>query len=283
GVFPDIRAGPPPPQSYNYAWNDDVIAMNQFAGVLTSATAAVASGLNTQGQGAPLVVYNPLNVAREDVVEAEVHVPGGAAKGLRVFGPDGTEVPAQMAGNKILFLAKVPSTGYAVYDVWPPAAGPSSVSQLKVTESSLENARYKVTIDSNGDLNSIFDKAVNKELLSAPVRLALQTEKPHDWPAWNMDWEDAKKAPRGYVQGPVKVRVVENGPVRVALQIERETDDSKFLQTVRLSAGDAGNRVEFLNTIDWKAKEAALKAVFPLTAVNPEATYNWDVGTIRRG
>jgi alpha-mannosidase len=283
GQFHDIMAGTATPQSYNYAWNDDVIAMNQFAGVLTSATAAVASGLNTEGQGTPLVVYNPLNVAREDVVEAEVHVPGGDAKGLRVLGPDGTEVPAQMAGNRILFLAKVPSTGYAVYDVRPAVSGPGSVSQLKVSDFSLENARYKITVDQNGDVSSIFDKAVGKELLSAPVRLALQTEKPHDWPAWNMDWEDEKKPPRGYVQGPAKVRVVENGPVRVALQIERETEDSKFVQTVRLSAGDAGNRVEFVNAIDWKAKEAALKAVFPLTAVNPEATYNWDVGTIRRG
>src|SRR5437764_3617433 len=98
-----------------------------------------------------------------------------------------------------------------------------------------------------------------------------------------MDWEDQKKPPRGYVQGAAKVRIVENGPVRVALQIERETEGSKFVQTVRLSAGDAGNRVEFLNAIDWKTREAALKATFSLTASNPEATYNWDVGTIARG
>ena len=29
-------------------------------------------------------------------------------------------------------------------------------------------------------------------------------------------------------------------------------------------------------------KEAHLKAVFPLTASNPNATYNWDIGTIER-
>src|SRR5437763_2935675 len=36
GQFHDIMAGTATPQSYNYAWNDDVLAMNQFAGVLTS-------------------------------------------------------------------------------------------------------------------------------------------------------------------------------------------------------------------------------------------------------
>ena len=137
-------------------------------------------------------------------------------------------------------------------------------------------------IDENGDVASIFDKQFNHQLLSAPARLAFQTEKPHDWPAWNMDWADQQKPPRGYVQGPAKVRVVENGPVRVAIEIERETEGSKFVQTIRLSAGDAGNRVEFGNSIDWHTEAAALKATFPLTAANPEATYNWDVGTIAR-
>ncbi len=280
GQFHDIMAGTATPLSYNYSWNDDVIAMNQFAGVVTSATAAVASGLDTQTQGTPVVVYNPLEIAREDVVEAEISLPAGT--GVRVVGPDGKEVPAQIAGRKVLFLAKVPSVGYAVYDVRPGTANAAS-SALKVSESSLENARYKLTLNQNGDVSSIFDKSLNKELLSAPSQLALQTEKPHDWPAWNMDWDDQKKPPRAYVQGPAKVRVVENGPVRVAVQVERQTENSRFVQTIRLAAGDAGNRVEFANAIDWKTKEAALKAVFPLTAGNPEATYNWDIGTIQRG
>ena len=54
------------------------------------------------------------------------------------------------------------------------------------------------------------------------------------------------------------------------------------MQTVRLSAGDAGNRVEFAEAIDWKTLAANLKAVFPLSAANPNATYNWEIGTIER-
>ena len=98
-----------------------------------------------------------------------------------------------------------------------------------------------------------------------------------------MDWADQQKPPRAYVSGPVQVRVVEKGPVRVAVEVTRETEDSKFVQTISLAAGDAGNRVEFANKIDWKTKEAALKATFPLTAANPVATYNWGLGTVQRG
>ncbi len=287
GQFHDILPGTATPKAFEYSWNDDVIAMNQFAGVLTSATSSIASGLNTQATGTAIVVYNPLNISREDVVEANIAFPNGTPKAIRVFGPDGKEVPGQVSDGpsgtaKILFLAKVPSVGYAVYDVR--AAESSALnSALRIAPSSLENARYRVQVDQNGDAASIFDKNLNKEILSAPVRLALQTEKPHDWHAWNMDWEDQQKPPRAYVQGPVKIRVVENGPVRVALEVKREAEGSRFIQTIRLSAGDSGNRVEFGNLIDWKTPEAALKATFPLTAANPLATYNWDVGTVQRG
>jgi alpha-mannosidase len=293
GQFHDILPGTATPKAFEFSWNDDVIASNQFAGVLTSATEGVASGLDTRAQGHPVVVYNPLNVAREDVVEATVSFAGGRPQAVRVFAPDGREVPAQVAGGRdgatqILFLARVPSVGYAVYDV---RAAPTSVaapatapaSALKVTDSSLENARYRLTLDANGDVSSIFDKTLGRELLSAPARLAFQTERPRDWPAWNMDWADRQKPPRAYVGGAVKVRVAENGAARVALEVERETEGSKFVQTIRLSAGDAGNRIEFGNVIDWHTRVAALKATFPLTAANPTATYNWDVGTIERG
>jgi hypothetical protein len=66
------------------------------------------------------------------------------------------------------------------------------------------------------------------------------------------------------------------------VEVSRETAGSRFVQTIRLSAGDAGKRVEFGNVIDWNTKESNLKATFPLTASNEMATYNWDIGTIER-
>ena len=283
GQFHDIMAGTATPKSYEYSWNDDVVAMNQFAGVLTSAAGAIASDLDTSGDGIAVVVYNPLNIERQDVVEASISFPQGTPKAVRVYGPDKNEVPAQLdASGRVLFLAQVPSVGFAVYDVLPADAAAPAASELQVSESSLENARYRLAIDADGDVSSIYDKSLKRELLSAPIRLALQTEHPYDWPAWNMDWADQQKPPRAYVSGPATVRVIETGPVRVAVEVTRETEDSKYTQTVSLAAGDAGNRVEFGNAIDWKTKEAALKATFPLTASNPMATYNWGLGTVER-
>ncbi|HZW81255.1 MAG TPA: glycoside hydrolase family 38 C-terminal domain-containing protein [Candidatus Deferrimicrobiaceae bacterium] len=281
GHFHDIAAGTATPKAYEFAWNDDVIAMNLFAGVLTDATEGVAAALNTETKGVPIVVFNPLNIAREDLVEASVNFPGGETKSVSVTGPDGKDVPAQISNGKVIFVAKAPSVGYAVYDVQP-GSGTSGAGELHVSENSLENQFYRVRLNADGDVASIFDKSIGKELLAAPARLAISYDNPEHWPAWNMDWDQEQAAPKEYVGGPAKIRVVDNGPARVAVEVSRETAGSKFVQTIRLSAGEAGKRVEFANVIDWNTKESNLKAAFPLAASNEMATYNWDIGTIKR-
>jgi alpha-mannosidase len=279
GHFHDIAAGTATPKAYEFAWNDDVIAMNQFAGVLSNATEAVSAALNTETKGIPLVVFNSLNIAREDLVEASVNLPFAKPKSVRVTDPDGKEVPAQISHGKVIFVAKAASVGYAVYDVQP---GTGTAGTLRVSENSLENQYYRVKLNADGDVASIFDKSLGRELLAAPARLAISYDNPEHWPAWNMDWDQEQAAPKVYVGGPARIRVVENGPARVAIEVSRETAGSRFVQTIRLSAGDAGKRVEFANAIDWNTKESNLKATFTLAASNQMATYNWDIGTIER-
>src|SRR5207248_9144925 len=100
------------PKAYEFSWNDDVIAMTQFASVLTDATEAIAAALDTRTRGVPVIVYNPLNVAREDLVEVSLGVTDP-----HVIGPDGAIVPAQASDGRVVFLAKVPPDAFAVYDV----------------------------------------------------------------------------------------------------------------------------------------------------------------------
>jgi alpha-mannosidase len=281
GHFHDLAAGTATPKSYEFAWNDDVIAMNQFAGVLNNASEAVAAALDTRAKGVPIVVFNPLNIAREEVVEAGIEFSGGMPSAVSVIGPDGKETPSQMSNGKVLFVATVPSVGYAVYDVQPGAAS-GRASALHVSENLLENQYYRIKLNQDGDVSSIFDKSIGRELLAGPARLAISYDNPKQWPAWNMDWDQEQAEPKAYVSGPAKISVVENGSARVAVEVSRETAGSRFVQTIRLSAGDAGKRVEFGNVIDWNTRESNLKVTFPLTASNRLATYNWDIGTIDR-
>ncbi len=284
--FHDILPGTSVPKAYEYSWNDDVVALNRSAGALSDSAGAVIRGMDTRVKGVALVVYNPLATARQDIVEAVVRMPK-ATKYVRVYGPDGVEVPSQVLSGsgayiRVLFLAKAPSVGFTTYDVRPSNTAYKAPTGLRVTKNSLENSRYLVTLNENGDVAQIKDKAAGRNLLSAPARLAFKHDEPDQWPAWNIDWEDQKEPPTGYVSGPATVRIVENGPVRVALEVTRNSRGSKFVQVVRLGAAGAGNRVEFDNNIDWNTLKTTLKTEFTMAVANDKASYNMGMGVAER-
>jgi alpha-mannosidase len=293
--FHDDMTGTCIPQAYQFSWNDELSALNQFGGVLTSATSAVASVLDTQGSGTPLVVYNPVSLARRDPVEATVRFAGPAPAAVRVTdAATGHEVLAQVlshSGNQaqIVFLAEVPSIGYKVFHVSAAPAAPAASatsaaaaargSSLRASTSSLENNRLAVKIDQNGDIASIYDKDAKHELLHAPVMLELRDDPSAQWPAWELQYDVVQAPAREYLANPT-VTILERGPVRIALEITRKSGGSTFVQRVRLTEG--GDRVDVENLVDWKSPNSLLKASFPFAASNPKATYDLGLGTIDR-
>jgi len=281
----DVLPGTAIPKAYEYAWNDELVAANGFANVLKSALAISAKDLNTNVTGQAVVVYNALAIERQDIVEAETTF-DKAPESIIVTGPDGKTAPAQIvdkAGNKIkfIFMAKVPSVGLAVYAVQPGSANPGALG-LKVSTHTLENEYYKVTLNEQGNIASLFDKINNRETLAKPAQLDFQAENSFEWPAWNMRWADRQKPPVGYLNQVTAMRIVENGPLRVAVEVTRKGMNSEMSQILSLSAGPGGKRLEIDNTVNWQSKGVSLKASFPLVAANEKATYNLGTGTIER-
>ena len=280
----DILPGTCIPKAYDYAENDEVVALNSFAEVLKDSIAASSRVLDTNVTGTPILVYNPLSIPREDIVEAQLD---NAPAEVKVFDSNNNEVPSQIVScvdgkAKIIFSASVPALSYSVYNIETSDTGCSLTSTLKVTANTLENEYYKVTVAANGNVSSIYDKKVGREILASEHKFAFLYESPAQYPAWNMDWTDRKNPPEDYVDGPAEIKIVENGPARVALQIKRKARDSYFTQTIRLAAGDCGKRVEFNNFVDWQSQKCSLKASFPLTVSNELATYNQGLGKIQR-
>lgn len=284
----DMLPGTSIPPAYDYCWNDYVLAANMLAAVNEDAVGVVAKSLDTRGDGIPLIVYNPLAFEREDLVEATIRLAGDASQAVQVTGPDNVVHPAQIISRnndevQIVFPAKIPSVGFAVYHVKTVEKSDIVESDLRVNENSLENKHLRVTLDDAGDITSIYDKIQRREVLKAPARLSMQTENPRRYPAWNMDWVDRQKPPRSYVGGPAKIRIVEDGPVRVTLEVERETEGSRFIQRISLNAATMADRVEVDCRIDWQTRETSLKAAFPFAIANPIATYDDHLGVVQRG
>lgn len=289
----DILPGTSVPLAYDLSWNDEVIAANQFGAALTEGARGVISAMHTNVEGTPIVVFNPLSWERRDVVVAEVPYEGEAPKDVYVRDSRGERAASQILEAKdgiakVAFVAKAPAMGFAVHGVnfKAPAAGDNTSGFDSVTTSDngreISNRRYAVAINDRGDVASIFDKSLNKELLNAPIQIGLFYENPANWPAWNQDWSDRIKPAKAYVgeSGPVSIKVVERGPVRVSVEITREAEGSVF--TTRVSLTEGGDRVEFDTTVDWNTKERSARVEFPLTASNPIATYDIQAGAIER-
>jgi alpha-mannosidase len=286
--FHDDLTGTSIPEAYTFSWNDETIAGNQLADVLATAAAGVSGALDTRGEGVPLVVYNPLAIAREDVVEAWVTFAGAPSAAVAVVAPDGRSVPAQVAQTdgdalRVVFLAGVAPVSFSVFSVRPAAQPSPPGGELSASPAGLENARYRITIDSHGDVASLYDKRLSRELLRAPLRLQLLDDEPEQWSAWEIDYADISAPPKAVLAGPARVTVVESGPARVAVEVAREALGSTFVQRIRLAAGAAGNRVEVEHEVDWRSPGTLLKAAFPLAAASELATYDLGLGAVQRG
>ncbi|NDV78668.1 glycoside hydrolase family 38 C-terminal domain-containing protein [Dysgonomonas sp. 511] len=298
--FHDDLPGTSIPQAYNFTYNDHILAQKNLSGIFSNAIGAVARQMDTQVTGIPIVVSNPLSVEREDVVEVSIPLETEPSF-ISVYAPDGSVVAAQKNGYKdgqlsLIFLAKMPSLGYATYDLRLEDNASASVStNLAITTNTIENDEYKVTVDANGDVSSILDKKQGgKELLKSPIRQSMSLDKPGYWLAWEISRGDIERAPYGYVGENATVSIAENGPLRASLKITRSASKdrdndvpstftpSEFVQYIQMTSHGSKDRIDFVNEIDWKTTETFLKAEFDLNATNEKATFDLSIGTIER-
>jgi alpha-mannosidase len=298
--FHDVLTGTSIPTAYSLyslpqedsSYNDFTYAMNLGNDVMANGAARQLTTTVSESGSVPLVLVNALARSRCDVVEATVNFGTAAPAGVKVFDPDGIEVPAQIlsaAGQNvtIAFVGRSPSASYSVYEVKPVTVANPANPALKIaaaaTGSSLENDFYQVAVNANGDISGILDKKTNKQLLSAPSRFELRTDQGTSFPAWEVRYADVSAAPSGYVDQTVAMSVQENGPARVSLKVVRTKNGSTFTQYITLGADSSGSRIDVRNTVNWLTTGTLLKVSFPMTCANPLATWDLGIGTIQRG
>jgi len=284
--FHDDLTGTSIPQSYTFSWNDELIAQTRFAETITTAVGAVSRALDTKVKGMPVVVYNPVASSRRDVVKATVKM-DKRPSGIKVTSQKGENMPAQLISwengiAEVLFVAQVDPLSFSVYSIQPGRT--SSSGKLLAKNGTLENTIYKIALNEQGDIASIFDKK-NRELVQTgkPFRLMMFTENlSTDYPAWEI-YKKVLDGPSISITDNVKITVAENGPLRASLRVERTHEDSRFVQYITLTDGAEDDRIEISNEFDWQGKKALLKAEFPTTISNEKATYDLGLGYVKRG
>ena len=276
--FHDDLTGTSIPRAYEFSWNDELLSLKQFSGILTASVEAVAGELDTHVKGVPVVFYNASGFETTDVVEVSLTA-SSFPRGVAVYDGKGEKVSSQLLGYRngkvhLLVEATVPAAGYAVYDVR--FSGKGQIKTPDVQATSIENSVYKLSLNNSGDIVSLYDKANGKELVKPgkAIRLALFTDnKSYNWPAWEIMKETLDAEPVSITEN-VCMSVVEDGALRKTLCVEKSDGKSTFRQYIRLYEGMLAQRIDFYNEVDWQTSNALLKAEFPLNVGNEKATYD---------
>ncbi len=285
--FHDDLTGTSIPRAYEFSWNDELLSLKQFANTMTAAVGAVSERLDTRVKGTAVAVYNPLGFAATDIVKISVPASKQASK-IEVYDAQGRPVSVQKlpySDNKVHFLARVtvPANGVEVFDVR--ISGKGNDVDKAVAADGIENSRYRLKLDANGDIVSLYDKSADKELVKPgkSIRLAMFNEnESYPWPAWEIIKKTIDADPVS-ITGNVSVRLIDDGQLRKTLCVTKTAGDSKFTQYIHLYEGELADRIDFENVVDWRSLNSLLKAEFPLTVSDTEATYDLGIGTIRRG
>jgi alpha-mannosidase len=177
----------------------------------------------------------------------------------------------------------VPAVGFAVFDAIASDAPCAIETGVHAEGAELGNRRSRARLDDEGNLASLFDRVLGRELLAGPAVLELLADRSTKFPAWEILYDDLRAAPREQVGAPADVRVVESGPARASLEVTRRVGSSLFRQRLSLAAGGAGDRLEIACFVDWRARGRLLKARFTPNLDGPTATYDLGIGAIERG
>jgi len=200
---------------------------------------------------------------------------------------EGEPLPVQRVAEGLLVHdpnRRVPGLGWTILRQENPGAAPAEILAGVRAEgigrgATVENDLLRVEIGADGSLDRVYDKAAGREALDGRGnQLWAYADKPANWDAWDVD--ESYELEGEEVPGAQSIEVVEDGPLRAAVRIERAWRDSSIVQTYRLLAGSGCLDVD--TRIVWHERQVLLRALFPLNVRSHEATFETMYGAVRR-
>jgi alpha-mannosidase len=291
-----LADAPYPRERLNEGW--EMILLNQFHDILPGSSIhevyedaakeyeqilSIGEAALEQAQSALLgriaadepgvAVFNSLPWARDGLI-ALPYSEGSASQGAS------SQVVEEDGQRKVLRrVRQVPSLGYSTYALAEQES--DEPESLVVTPARLENSFYRLTLNEQGQITSLFDKRHEREVLAEGARgnvFQAFEDKPMAFDAWDIDLYYQEKMKE--VNDLVGAWVEETGPLRGVLRLQWRFYDSTITQWLTLYAHSP--RIDFRTEIDWREKQVLLKAAFPVAVRSTRATYEIQFGSIER-
>ena len=242
--------------------------------------------INAEGEA---LLRAALSAAGKKIAAAKDGVAVWNLTGFALTAPVTAEVPAKtgVAGCRsvcfeengktfVRFIAKdVPPMGYKVF------AFASEEAQTPVTATTrlLENELLRVTFADNGEIAEVYDKDNNRQVLTGKGNaLTVFIDKCVHETAWNLEKNYQKKY--WNLDKADSIEAVEQNAVRGVVRVKRTFHKSTITQDIVLYAGS--REVRFETSVDWHESDKVLKAAFPVSVLNREASFEIAHGAIQR-
>jgi alpha-mannosidase len=268
----------------------------------------LASQVDTNGEGIPLIVFNSLGWQRDDVVETVIGFNKGGINDIQVVDQANRVIPVEILeaerfrdggikNAKIIFIAReVPGLGQAVYRVIPlTSASGINVSQ-ETSDGILENEYYRAKVDlSTGAMTSLNVKSNNWEVLDKAGNVVVHQYDGGDlWELYenlkggsNINMTRKQPVPIESIdQFSTEYRgergTVHQGPVysEYKLAPHRFCAEGALSTTVRTYAGL--RRIEIRTMIQNNEKFVRYQVLFPTTIKNGQIYHEIPFGSIER-
>ncbi|MDP7740857.1 MAG: alpha-mannosidase [Lentisphaeria bacterium] len=280
--FHDILPGSSIGMVYAESLRDHAAAQRTARKELDNSLGRITPGKASGRNPDALCVFNSLSWPRADVCTATVP---DTKTPTCLTGPDGSVCPVQLisrdAGRATIVFqpGKVPSMGHAVLRFGAAAGAPGST--LDVSGKRLENAYFRIDLTPRGGIARLFDKRHKRDVLvSGQVGndLQLLQDGPEHEDAWNVHASADKR--RYPIAGRASVTVLEAGPVRGVVRVERTHRDTVISQDIVIYAELP--RIDFVTRVDWQERQTMLKVAFPLEIRATQATCEVQFGAVAR-
>jgi len=278
--FHDILPGSSIGEVYKDAAADFAVAQDAAVRVRDDAARRIAESAGLTGD---VVVFNPLSHDRTDPFS--VILPAGDDAPFHFRNARGDRCPVQIVGNAgdtvevLVEPGAVPAFGAASFRREPGESSPDDAPNA--APNALENAFFRIELDREGRITRLWDKRVQREVIgpdSPGNDWQIFQDGPEREAAWNV--HDTFEKRRYPFDAPAEIRLVETGPIRAAVRIERPFRSSYLRCDIRIYRNMP--RIDFAMEVDWQERHAMLKVAFPVLVRSPHATFEIQFGALER-
>ncbi len=228
-----------------------------------------------KGEKGEIIVFNP----NSSSIAAPVLIPFAEELKNPVLRYEEQEYPLQKTEEGyVAVLSQIPAKGYQAYTLESKSC---DKDEMVCTTSMVETPYFSVRLNASGQFISIYDKQCQRELIpegECANRIITYEDKPHNYDAWDINnYYTEKSWP---VDELTSIEVVENGPVRSCIRIERPYLDSTIVQYLYFYQNL--KQIDIRNEIDWKEEQILVRDYFPVDIHSNEATFEIQYGNVKR-